>query len=71
MRTDQQPIRIALFAPEGRMGQAIQAAIAEDAGFELDNDNGEVLVDFSSPNALRASLDRAVSAGVPLLIGTT
>ena len=71
MRTDQQPVRIALFAPEGRMGQAIQAAIAEDAGFELDNDNGEVLVDFSSPNALRASLDRAVSAGVPLLIGTT
>src|SRR5688572_30210303 len=71
MRTDQQPVRIALFAPEGRMGQAIQAAIAEDAGFELDNDHGEVLVDFSSPNALRASLDRAVSAGVPLLIGTT
>ena len=26
MRTDQQPIRIALFAPEGRMGQAIAAA---------------------------------------------
>ena len=71
MRTDQQPVRIALFAPNGRMGQAIQAAIAEDAGFELDNDNGEVLVDFSAPDALRASLDRAVSAGVPLLIGTT
>jgi 4-hydroxy-tetrahydrodipicolinate reductase len=71
MRTDQQPVRIALFAPEGRMGQAIQAAIADDASFELTNDNGEVLIDFSAPNALRASLDRAVSAGVPLLIGTT
>lgn len=71
MRTDQQPIRIALFAPGGRMGQAIQAAIAEDAGFQLDNDNGDVLVDFSAPDGLRASLDRAVSAGVPLLIGTT
>ncbi|HEY0629020.1 MAG TPA: 4-hydroxy-tetrahydrodipicolinate reductase [Sphingomicrobium sp.] len=71
MRTDQQPVRIALFAPEGRMGQAIQAAIAEDPGFQLDNDNGEVLVDFSAPDALRASLDRAVSAAVPLLIGTT
>ena len=34
-------------------------------------DNGEVLIDFSAPEALRASLDRAVSAGVPLLIGTT
>lgn len=71
MRTDQQPVRIALFAPSGRMGKAIQAAIADDASFELDNDNGDVLVDFSAPDALRASLDRAVSAGVPLLIGTT
>ncbi|HET9399021.1 MAG TPA: 4-hydroxy-tetrahydrodipicolinate reductase [Sphingomicrobium sp.] len=71
MRTDQQPVRIALFAPSGRMGKAIQAAIADDSSFELDNDNGDVLVDFSAPDALRASLDRAVSAGVPLLIGTT
>jgi 4-hydroxy-tetrahydrodipicolinate reductase len=71
MRTDQQPLRIALFAPGGRMGLAIRAAIADEAGFELDNDHGEVLVDFSAPDALRASLDRAVSAGVPLLIGTT
>ena len=71
MRTDQQPLRIALFAPDGRMGQAIAAAIAEDARFALDNDHGDVLVDFSSPAALQQSLDRAVSAGVPLLIGTT
>lgn len=71
MRTDQLPIRIALFAPNGRMGRAIQQAIAEDKGFELDNDRGDVLVDFSAPDALRASLDRAVSAGVPLLVGTT
>jgi 4-hydroxy-tetrahydrodipicolinate reductase len=71
MRIDQQPVRIALFAPDGRMGQAIKFAIDEDPGFELDNDNGEVLVDFSAPDALRASLDRAVSAGIPLLVGTT
>ena len=71
MRTDQQPLRIALFAPEGRMGKAMSQAIAEDPGFELANDNGDVLVDFSAADALRASLDRAVSAGVPLLIGTT
>jgi 4-hydroxy-tetrahydrodipicolinate reductase len=71
MRTDQQPVRIALFAPDGRMGKAIQAAIADDAGFELDNDHGDILIDFSAPEALRASLDRAISAGVPLLIGTT
>ena len=71
MRTDQLPVRIALFAPDGRMGQTIAAAIAANPGFALDNDHGDVLVDFSSPAALQQSLDRAVSAGVPLLIGTT
>ena len=71
MRTDQQPIRIALFAPGGRMGQAIAAAAAEDPGFAIDNDHGDVLVDFSAPQALQASLDRAVSAGIPILVGTT
>jgi 4-hydroxy-tetrahydrodipicolinate reductase len=53
------------------MGKAIQAAIAGDPGFELANDHGQVLIDFSAPGALRSSLDRAISAGVPLLIGTT
>jgi len=71
MRTDQQPVRIALFAPAGRMGKAIEAAISEDPGFKLDNDHGDVLVDFSAPDALRTSLDRAISAAVPLLVGTT
>jgi 4-hydroxy-tetrahydrodipicolinate reductase len=71
MRTSDQPIRISLFAPEGRMGKAIAAAAAEDPGFTIDQDNGDVLVDFSAPAALQASLDRAVSAGVPILIGTT
>jgi 4-hydroxy-tetrahydrodipicolinate reductase len=71
MRTDEQPIRISLFAPEGRMGKAIAAAVADDPGFAIDQDHGDVLVDFSAPAALPASLDRAVSAGVPILIGTS
>jgi 4-hydroxy-tetrahydrodipicolinate reductase len=71
MSTADQPIRISLFAPDGRMGKAIAAAVSEDAGFALDQDHGDVLVDFSAPAALQASLDRAVSAGVPILIGTT
>lgn len=71
MRTDQQPIRIALFAPDGRMGRAIATAIEADEGFLLDNDRGDVLVDFSAPAALAASLDRAMSAGIPILVGTT
>jgi 4-hydroxy-tetrahydrodipicolinate reductase len=71
MRTADQPIRISLIAPNGRMGQAIAAAVAEDSGFALDQDHGDVLVDFSAPAALQASLDRAIAAGVPILIGTT
>jgi 4-hydroxy-tetrahydrodipicolinate reductase len=71
MRTKQQPIRLTLVAPKGRMGQAIAAAVADDPAFALDPDHGDVLVDFSTPAALQASLDRAVSAGIPILVGTT
>ena len=71
MRTADQPIRISLFAPNGRMGKAIAAAVAEDPGFAINQDHGDVLVDFSAPAALQASLDRAVSANIPILIGTT
>lgn len=71
MRTDQQVIRLSLFAPDGRMGRALAEAINADTGFTIDEDNGDVLIDFSSPDGLRSSLDRAVSAGIPILIGTT
>ena len=71
MRTEDQAIRISLFAPNGRMGKAIAAAVAEDPGFALDEDHGDVLVDFSAPSALQASLDRAVTASIPILVGTT
>lgn len=71
MRTADQPIRISLFAPNGRMGKAIAAAVAENPGFAIDQDHGDVLVDFSAPDALEASLDRAVSGGIPILVGTT
>jgi len=71
MRTDQQPIRISLFAPGGRMGQAIAAAARDDPGLVIDNDHGDVLVDFSAPDALEESLERARSAAIPILVGTT
>jgi len=71
MRTADQPIRISLIAPDGRMGKAIAAAVAEDARFAIDQDHGDVLVDFSAPTALETSLERAVSSGVPILVGTT
>lgn len=71
MRTSEQPIRISLVAPNGRMGQAIARAVEEDERFAIDQDHGDVLVDFSAPAALQASLDRALSANVPVLVGTT
>ncbi len=71
MRTKEQPIRVTLFAPTGRMGQAIAAAVADDPGFAIDPDNGDVLIDFSAPSALQASLDRALSASIPIVVGTT
>lgn len=71
MRDPGQPIRLSLFAPNGRMGMAIAAAVDADPGFAIDQEHGDVLVDFSAPDALRASLDRAVSAAIPILVGTT
>ena len=71
MRNADQPIRISLIAPDGRMGKAIANAVADDARFLIDQDHGDVLVDFSAPNALRHSLDRAIAANVPILVGTT
>ena len=74
--------RIGIIGSEGRMGVAI-AAILGEAGQELAGgiDQGgdpvalaarsDVLVDFSSPHALEASLDAAIAAKVPMVIGTT
>jgi 4-hydroxy-tetrahydrodipicolinate reductase len=71
MKNAVQPIRISLVAPNGRMGQAIAAAAEQDPEFVIDQDHGDVLVDFSAPAALPASLERATSAGIPILVGTT
>lgn len=74
--------RIGIIGSEGRMGQAIAAAIT-DAGDIVAGgvDKGgdvaplaadcDVLVDFSSPGALEGNLDAAMTAGVPIVIGTT
>jgi len=71
MRTADQPIRISLVAPDGRMGRAIANAVADDPAFAIDQDHADVLVDFSAPAAIEQSLDRAIAANVPILVGTT
>ena len=53
------------------MGKAIAAAALETDGFAIDQDQGDVLIDFSAPAALEASLERALSRNIPVLIGTT
>ena len=62
---------ISIFGASGRMGQAI----TEEAEFRDDVKIGElrpdVYVDFSAPEALEEHLAEAVSAGKPILIGTT
>jgi 4-hydroxy-tetrahydrodipicolinate reductase len=74
--------RIGIIGSEGRMGRALVEAIAA-AGADLSDgiDQGgdaamlavesDVLVDFSSPAALEANLDAAITAGVPIVVGTT
>lgn len=73
---------IGIFGSEGRMGRAIQAELADyDAHFAGGADAGDdpgplsaragVLVDFSTPSALKAHLAAACAAGTPILIGTT
>ena len=74
---------IGIVGSQGRMGRAITAAIEETQGAELaggvDHEGdvaalakaADVLVDFSSPDALEATLDACAAAGTPILIGTT
>ena len=75
--------RIGILGAKGRMGQAIATVLAgSDAaelagGCDLGDDPGalaqscDVLVDFSAPDALMANLAAAISAGKPIVIGTT
>jgi 4-hydroxy-tetrahydrodipicolinate reductase len=72
---------IGIIGSEGRMGVALAAAITEAGqqhrGIDKDGDvtrlasESDVLVDFSSPAALEATLDACIAAQTPIVIGTT
>ncbi|MGF7147129.1 4-hydroxy-tetrahydrodipicolinate reductase [Sphingomonas zeicaulis] len=73
---------IGIIGSAGRMGRAIAAAADEagvsvaggiDAGGDVAalTDTADLLIDFSVPAALEATLAAAVAAKTPLLIGTT
>jgi len=74
--------RIGIIGSAGRMGQALEQAIAAaghdcaggvDKGGDVERlaDNSDALVDFSAPVALAGNLRAAIGAGIPILIGTT
>ena len=73
---------IGIVGSAGRMGQAIataaiEAGIGVAGGIDAGGDiaalakNAQVLIDFSSPQALPATLDAALTAGRPVIVGTT
>ena len=53
------------------MGQAIAEAAALRNDVRLSDDNPDVFVDFSAPEAVEAHLGEARRAGKPILVGTT
>jgi len=75
--------RIGILGSAGRMGRAVAAAIEAEPEASLAGgaDRGDdpealarscdVLVDFSTPAALKANLDAATSAGIGIVVGTT
>jgi 4-hydroxy-tetrahydrodipicolinate reductase len=74
--------KIGIIGSAGRMGQALVEAIeaagqTHAGGVDQGGDltalaaASDVLVDFSSPQALEATLDACVAAGKPVVIGTT
>lgn len=74
--------KFAVIGHKGRMGQALATAITDGGhefcvGVDLGGDPApligqcDVVVDFSSPDALQSNLKAASSAGIPILIGTT
>jgi 4-hydroxy-tetrahydrodipicolinate reductase len=76
---------IGIIGSKGRMGAALVSAIAEAEAQHaggIDQDDGpaalsalaaaaDALVDFSAPTALEATLDAAIAARTPIVVGTT
>ena len=78
-------MRIGIIGSEGAMGRALKDVIAASpageavfaGGIDHDGDlqmlaiDSDVLIDFSAPSALAATLEAAVFANTPAVIGTT
>ena len=75
--------RIGILGSGGRMGKAVARAVEEHEAANLAGGAGkvddaaalavdcDVLIDFSTPDALPGHIDVAVTAGTPIVVGTT
>jgi 4-hydroxy-tetrahydrodipicolinate reductase len=63
--------KLRLFGASGRMGRAIAQAIVERSDAAIGEEDGDVFVDFSVPDALHEHLQAAVQASKPIVVGTT
>lgn len=75
-------IRVGVVGARGRMGTAVVAAVdaAEDCeivcAIDAEDDFGglmscDVIVDFTTPDAVMSTLERCIAAGVHCVVGTT
>jgi 4-hydroxy-tetrahydrodipicolinate reductase len=69
-------VKIALFGIGGKVGSVLEAAL-ESAGHEVVDGKSaglegcDAAVDFTQPDAVQGNVERCVSAGVPVVIGTS
>lgn len=79
-----EPIRVAVVGAAGKMGSAACDAVTSDPAMtlvaaldqgddlaQLVDADAQVLVDFTHPDAVMATVETAVAAGIHLVIGTT
>jgi 4-hydroxy-tetrahydrodipicolinate reductase len=83
--TDGAALRIGLVGLTGRMGREISALAAGDSGLVIAGGVGretvanlpgvvvasDVLIDFSTPDAIESVIEASATAGCPLVLGTT
>jgi 4-hydroxy-tetrahydrodipicolinate reductase len=64
-------VKVALFGRGGKVGSVLGPAL-EAAGHELvDLNDGEVMIDFTSPQVVVGNITRALDSGVPCVVGTS
>jgi len=64
-------MKVTLYGRDGKVGRVLAPAL-EQVGHELvDLDAAEVMIDFTTPDAVEANVGAALARGVPCVIGTS